>query len=260
LRYQRDLIPKDCQSILASTRLSQEDQQKVHELSNHIRLQTFIEVDYSYILMINGAPRSQHVPRSVVTFVSAKLVDSLRQVCQSNRIYCALAYFCGEHHRKQDEFSSARDMIITLLLQLLDQYRDFEAELLETCRATIFSKDIKGLCDLFERFVQALPEQTVLFCVLDGIGFFETPQARMVDTMAIIERLLQLSRERAPESPIVKLLFTTPARCLHFSRLFEPYEVFTLRSNSYSRGVVRDRGWRRTAVGARVSALSDSEC
>jgi hypothetical protein len=257
VQYHRNLIPNDCAKLLGMTRLSEDEQQKVHTLTDHVRLQTFIEVDDSFVLLASGGRASKNSPRSATSYVSAKLVESLLKVATRSTTVRAVAFFCGEH--RQDEFSTARAMIITLLLQLMDQHREFELRLLRECQDTILDLKLDELCDLFERFATSLPPEAVLFIVVDGISFFEWPASRLSGTEIVLERLLDLGRMKSENLAKIKVLCTTPNRCLHLNKLFGQYEMLTTRSNVSSRGRLGDHHWRSSGVGARVAALSDGE-
>ncbi|PGH05350.1 hypothetical protein AJ79_06819 [Helicocarpus griseus UAMH5409] len=246
--YQPDLVAKDCKGILGRPRLDNNGWKKVAEISKHIRLQAFVETEYSHILLIEGGQNSKHVPRSVMSVLTAKVVDALNQLKDSSgTVYC-ISFFCSEHHRTNEPFSSARDLLITLLLQLIDQHREFDGSLLQDCLDTILHNpaDLEQLWNVFESCVRDLPEQTRLFCILDGIGFFETPERRKQEMKFIIQRLQLLGREEIANGPALKLLFTTPARCVSSRQLFEPYEIFISRSTPskssfFNRGILSRR-------------------
>lgn len=257
LRYQRDLIPKDCKSIVMEMiRMTPTDEMILQELSNHIRMQAFIQVDQSCVLFLNGGLRAEESPYTVVSFLSAKLVQSLTTIRQSNQNICLLAYFCGEHHRKRVEFSQPRELVITLLLQLIDQFRGFDTPLLRKLSDCIVRESVPGLCECLGQLLGALPKQLVVFCVLDGISFWETPSDRQRGMTTILELLLGLGRDSEEKGARVKVFATTPSRCPQFGNLFESYEFFNLPMNGNSR-MVRDheRGWRKSAVNSRISDL-----
>ncbi|KAL9106126.1 MAG: hypothetical protein Q9227_008826 [Pyrenula ochraceoflavens] len=227
--YQRDLITKDCRAILAGWRSGDIEHDKATKLCSDVRMKTFMETRYSHVLLIEGIPWSRHQTRSATSLLSARIVDTLSQVdCSSDGFY-AVSYFCSEHHQQQEAFSSVQDLLITWVLQLIEQHKDFDETHLKACQDLILSglTEIELLWDLFEGCIRHLPQESRLFCILDGIGFFETPKKRRVSMELVIRRLLELGRERDPGSATIKLLFTTPARCAHFRKLFEPHEVFS---------------------------------
>jgi hypothetical protein len=279
--YQPDLVFRDARNLLlAAPRLSDEERQKVQTLTDSVRLRAFVEVDDSTVLLVRGGRGSRNnATRSATSNVAARLSLSLIDIAargsqrsgagQSGRrggsggaaaTVCAAAFFCGEH--RSDEFSSARALIITLMLQLVERHGHLlPSSLLRKCRDAMLDLDMEGLCELLTRLARALPPEAVLFVVVDAVSFFEWPASRLRDTQVLVERLVALGRERADEvgGPRVKVLFTTPTRCLHLEALFEDYEVLTVRNNVALRGRPGDRQWGASRLGASVSALSDSE-
>jgi len=78
--------------------------------------------------------------------------------------------------------------------------------------------------------VLVLSEEATLFCVVEGIAFFEEPKQPTEHMRLILERFLSLGSEEAEGRARVKCLFTTPARSPKFTGLFEPYDVLTLQA------------------------------
>lgn len=258
-QYQRELIARDCQNLAGYARsLSREELQKIPVLTNHVRLQTFIGVGSSFVLLLNGASRSQYTPRSAVSFVSEKLVNSLLRVHQRTGSICVIAYFCGKHYHPEDEYSDPFAMLKNLVLQLIDQYRGFSRDLLNTAVETIRGGDWKAVSKLLKQLVQSISTYVTVFCVIDGIIFFQSPNERMTKTTAVIRRLLKLSRAGPNPGPVFKVLFTTPAKCLDFGDLFETYETWTLLANSYPRGRPGVQHWRSSGIGSSLSTLNNN--
>lgn len=120
-------------------------------------------------------------------------------------------------------------MMITLILQLIDQYRDFSNKILNECMQSLEARDLTGLCDLYEALCLELPETAILYCTIDGLSFFSYPEKRLRETRMIIARLLALSRdiEKSPRA-YIQFLCATPASCPDMTDLFKLRETVDL--------------------------------
>lgn len=252
--FKPDLVPGDSRDILRAgqARLSTHDDQLVDEMVNHLRLQALVEVPSSSVLFVEGGPNGRHEARGPISVATARVAAALARGRETNPSLYALVYFCSEHRSARQKFGSAMELVITLLLQLIDQRHDFDPQLLEDCRNAVKNapaqpsdNEIHGFCDLLQRCVLALPQEATLFCVVEGIAFFEGPRERTEHTRIILSRLLELGDEEAEAEEArarVKCLFTTPARSPEFIGLFQPYDVLTMQVVNSS-GFYRKKSW-----------------
>lgn len=252
--FKPDLVPGDGRNILraARARLSTQDDRLVAEMTNHVRLQALVEVPSSSVLFVEGGPDGRHEARGPISVATARVVAALARGRETNPSLYALAYFCSEHRSARQGFGTAMALVITLLLQLIDQHRDFGSQLLDDCHGAVadppaqpLEHDVRGFCDLLQRCVLALPAEATLFCVVEGIAFFEGPRERTEHMRIILSRLLELADEEAEVEDghaRVKFLFTTPARSPEFMGLFQPYDVLTMQAVNSS-GFFRRKSW-----------------
>jgi hypothetical protein len=248
--FNADLTPLDGRNILRAARLSARDDQLVAEITSHVRLQALVEVPSSAVLFIEGGPDRRHEARGPISVAAARVVAALARGRETNPSLYALAYFCSEHPSWRDGLGgTAMALVITLLLQLVDQHRDFDTALLRECHDAVTEApreptedDVRGCCDLLQRCVLALPEEATLFCVVEGIAFFEGPRKRTEHTRLILQRLLELGNDGLEGRARIKCLFTTPARSPKFNELFRPYDVLTVQATNSS-GFFRRNSW-----------------
>ncbi|KAK7913870.1 hypothetical protein PG985_011573 [Apiospora marii] len=209
------------------------DYEKMRYLSDHNRLQSFVSLDTSMVLMVNGGVGSRDDQLSPVSYVVAKLVSTLRTVQQQNPFIISVVFFCGQH--QNDGYSGCRDLIITLILQLIDQYRSFSDELLSECSWCLEEHDLAGLCDLYEKMCYELPEGTMLYCTLDGLSAFSFPEKRLEEVQMVVWRLLSLARGISEKpSACIKLLCATPAICPGVETVFESWDILDLDGRTTS--------------------------
>ncbi|KAK8110236.1 uncharacterized protein PG998_006693 [Apiospora kogelbergensis] len=222
------MVEDDCLELSSSESLSdRRDHHRVKAVTGNNQLQAFITLENEKILMIMGGMGGRDDQLSPVSHAVAKLVTALRVVQQRNQFMLTVTFFCGQH--QYDGYSSCRDMMITLILQLIDQYRDFSNEILNECMQSLEARDVTGLCDLYEALCFELPETAILYCTIDGLSFFGYPNTRLSETRMIIGRLLDLSRdiEKSPKA-CIKFLCATPALYPDMADLFELWETLDL--------------------------------
>ena len=256
--FRPDLVPADGRNILRDARLTPPDEQLAEEMLHHVRVRALVEAPAGAVLLVEGGQGARHEPRGPVAVAAARTVAALtrarqeagrHQVGRHPPSVSVLAYFCSEHASPREGFGTALALVITLLLQLVDQHRAFAPELLAECRDAVLgappkpsAEDLEGFCELLESFVRALPAEATVFCVVEGLAFFEGPRVRTNHMRIVLETLLRLGREEGDGCRNVKCLFTTPARSPDFSALFEPYEILTLQIVNSS-GFFRRNSW-----------------
>ena len=102
-------------------------------------------------------------------------------------------------NQKKDEYASPAGIVISILSQLIHQIVESPAPVTLT-DVSILDKLVReedSLC-IFERLVGVLPAGTVLFCVLDGLSYYEDKE-RGKDCMDLLTMLAKLTRRR-PET------------------------------------------------------------
>jgi hypothetical protein len=167
-----------------------------------------------------------------MSFVSAKIVQSLlvQDVKpNSSMMLITLAYFCGRHwDYRRDEAGSPDELAMSLLLQLIDQYQDFEPQHLQECLDKAVPNDVAGICDALQFLLNQLPNHAVVFLVIDGLPSFSTPPERQRQMREVVEHLVDMYRKQC--SPILKFLLAGPTRS-NMEELFEPGEIVDLPIN-----------------------------
>ncbi|KAA8909066.1 hypothetical protein FN846DRAFT_943266, partial [Sphaerosporella brunnea] len=120
---------------------------------------------------------------SPVSYLCAMLVESLEKLKPALVLY----FFCGSHTQSRDPLSNAYALLKSLLAQLLSQHT-FDTSFLQP---------------------YDLDSTVALFCIIDGISFFETSQ-REPAMHAVLDKLLALARGDTMGT-VFKLLVTSPA-------------------------------------------------
>ena len=159
----------------------------------------------SSVLLINGNCLST-TARSPITFVCARLVDSLKAI----KPFIVIHFFCGEHiAAATDENASPTAMMNSLLSQLLMQYPDFEISSHDL--AEISDNTLDNIARLLAKLFAQLPPTVMLFCIVDGISLYEDTD-RLQDTKKVMQELAALIEDQGLGGPIFKLMLTSATR------------------------------------------------
>lgn len=147
-------------------------------------------------------------------------------------------------HKKVD-YASPAGILISILSRLIHQIVESPAPVTLT-DVSILDKLVReeDLSCMFERLVGVLPAGTVLFCVLDGLSYYEAKK-RGKDCMDLLTMLARLTRRR-PETihgPMVKLLVTAPLGTYAIHEFFGEEQKLNLDPYYTSHGGFSAKYW-----------------
>ncbi|KAL2870891.1 uncharacterized protein BJX67DRAFT_343000 [Aspergillus lucknowensis] len=224
--YDPGLIPRDCTNLLKLNPDKDDlDEDRIMAMIQSPRLRSWLAIDESSTLLVNGQTRG--TPKSEVSYTASKLVASLVGTATQNTNIIALAYFCGQHHRlASDVYANPSELIMSLLLQLIDNFRDFSGADLQKCLDETDPRSVVSLCRTFKRFVRKLPSDVFLYVVIDGLSFFTEPNDRGEHTAFLVSELVGLQTEA--KKATVKLLFTCPTKATFVEEFFAEEEILNL--------------------------------
>jgi hypothetical protein len=224
------------------------------------RFQQWLTTEESEILFVEDNMGSLERERiSKLSVFCAGLTRSLRE----DHAVISIQFFCGRHDVPQDEnpLCGPAGLIRSLIFQLIrtSGYASFDLDFLfpAKIRNSISKGDVATLCWVLEKLVKQLPLDTVLFCFVDGLSFFEGRKYKP-ETMEIIECLQRLVQDQKLQS-IFKLLImhlspnghrkylVNPGDCLLLSRQSE-FEGYGLTEREIAAKVRRIRVKERTPV------------
>lgn len=220
-QYDQSLANDDCQTHLQATALlSKKDENRVLYLIQNIRLQAWLAVDETSALFLIG--NAHHRTISPTSLVCAKLLAATT----NNVNMIVTAFFCSQHtDALSDVNGRPSELAMSILLQLVDQYRGFEPGLVRDCMERLDPESVKSICKAIGRFARALPPTKIWFCVVDAVGFFADGGRR--DEMLFLLRYLVGATRRAGGRR-VKLLVSTPGRWLEAEEYFAVDEVLVV--------------------------------
>lgn len=150
-------------------------------------------------LLIHG--NSDSKPVSPISFFCGMLVQSLRGV---NRFH-TLFFFCGRH--PEEDYGGGRTMIMSLLAQLLQQQHFDLGFIGDEVIYHMGCGDIMAFCFVFGELIQQIDVRKTVFCVIDGINFYERGEQLLEEMAYVLRFLLDLTKD----STVFKILVTSPS-------------------------------------------------
>ena len=160
------------------------------------------------LLVESGQPLGDHGRSSPLSLLSSSVIEALEDEGPSVTIH----FFCGSHTSSTDALKGPNGVMRSLICQIL---RLFPVDL-SFISYRRYSKQLEALhlltlCDCFVKLVKQLPVDTVLFCIIDSINFFEQREWTE-DCRQVIHYLHDLAEEDDAVGPVFKLLLTSSYR------------------------------------------------
>jgi hypothetical protein len=209
------------QMTATKTRLSGQSEQIVQKG----QFKAWLVAPTSAKLLIHGNCRdAQQQQTSELSF----FCSTVTQVFRTKSNFVSLVWFCGRHLNDCDlfdEFDSSdydsdgqdsqkvnvvKNMIKSLVTQLLQQYVFTELHLSPVTfdLAGLEDGDLEQLCALFAWLISQMPEDITVFCLIDGIVYYEREgfEDAMADVVAAILSVMADDRVQAA----MKFLVTSP--------------------------------------------------
>lgn len=186
----------------------------------------------SGVLLVNGySDRSQHGKISPLTNVCATLTQALRQSSTDN---ITLAFFCGQHTSSQDDLTGPqglmRSLIAFLVLSLVEHrfltdddqvwFPNVQEDLEELC--------FRDLCEVFSRLVQYIPEHTNVYCIVEGISWYEREE--WADEYRMMFECLEKLTTDSAVGAAFKVLLTCPTFSQWLPAVLNPGQIISVRN------------------------------
>lgn len=137
-----------------------------------------VECKASRALLINGQFPAANATTTIspLSVLCAQIAHMYSAVIASTVV---LSYFCGVRTREDPASAGPRDMMRSLLSQLLAVYAEHRFEVegsfdKEKLEKRIAIGELTPLCAVFDALVLQLPRDTVVCCIIDSISVFET--------------------------------------------------------------------------------------
>lgn len=186
-----------------------QEQARAEQLIRTSQVREWLTGPTSSQLLVHG----NYDRRAYVSGLSLFCMSLTHSLAERVPRFIPLAFFCGLHTEpRADPHVGGRALIQSFICQLLCQF-DFNSggipmgpEALDEVQ----QGDLRALCRLFELLVHMLPNTVALFCLVDGVVYYERDEFRD-DLGWVLMTILRLSDQAGTQSP-VKVLLTSPMR------------------------------------------------
>ncbi|KAI1298816.1 hypothetical protein F5Y03DRAFT_367124 [Xylaria venustula] len=176
-------------------------QDRTEQVMKSEQLREWLVQASSRELLIHG--NCEPLPISPISFFCARMIQNLRGIER----FKSVSFFCGCH--PYHEYGGARTLIMSLLAQLLLQ-QPFDLSFIDPEVAyRMGAGESQAFCYFFGRLVEQVNRDETVFCVIDGINFYECDGEESLQEMADVLRfLLDLTSRR---DAVYKILITSPS-------------------------------------------------
>ncbi len=209
LRYEKSVLEYDMAAKLRIIWQGEiQDQYRVMAIVKSLWLEKWIATTESLALFVNGDHDGSSMMQPT-SFICAKLVKSIASPPSNakpeTRTSFPLAFFCGEHLKKDDPSSGPGGMMRNLLAQLLLAYRDFDLRTIQEMQNLNYD-DVEDLCHAFDLLITQLPHHFVVYCVIDAVSSFESNTALGEEGSEVIINLVGVAERTRKSGCAFKLL------------------------------------------------------
>lgn len=174
-------------------------QDRTDQIMKSPKFKEWLVTASSQELLIHG--NSDSKPISPVSFFCALLVQNLHSV----NTFRPVTFFCGRH--TDQDYGGSRTMIMSLLTQLLQQQHFDLGFVTNEDAYQMDLGDIGTFCYIFGSLVQQVKSTESVFCVIDGINFYERSEDLLQEMAYVLRFLLDLTKGRT----VFKILITSPS-------------------------------------------------
>jgi hypothetical protein len=214
-----DILSKDFQHLSEKRTVAvpAPEQARAEQLIRTSQIREWLTSPTSSQLLVHG----NYDRRAYISGLSLFCMSLAQTLAERVPRFIPLVFFCGLHTEPlQEAHTGGRAIIQSFIRQLLCQY-DFnggnismEPEALDDVQ----NGDVDALCSLFERLVHMLPNGVALFCLVDGVVYYERDEF-VHGLEQVLMTILQLSDKEGMQAP-VKVLLTSPTRT---TRVRQPF-------------------------------------
>lgn len=193
----------------------------------------FTSVD-SDMLHVGGSlmDPSQHQLR--VSSLSAVCATIVASITQRNADATALHYFCGLHVSSNDALKGPQGLMRCLTSRLLVELQGkygvvpnltfLDAGSIERLQY----HNLEQLCDLFCRLIMQFESNTTIYCMIDGICWFER-QDMLEDLFRAVQSIHAMVDDPGKRVTL-KVLLTSPLRSRHIAQALDMQRRITLQA------------------------------
>lgn len=215
---------QDLDRCLAKGRLlNLKDQDRIKWITNSSILKEWLSYPRSKTLLINGNSEGNEVFSST-TFLNAKFCDALRCI---EPIITLNFFFCSLHTTPIEGYDNDPiGLLRSLIEQLVSHNFAWDLTFLNQRNLNeLKAADLDSLYRVFRKLLLQLPRITLLYCMIDGITYYERFEHHS-NFEVVIERLLDIIDDC--EKLVIKLLLTCHGRSTCIKDFIQDNDILTV--------------------------------
>lgn len=217
-------------------RVSSDSQGRARWLFKTLLFQRWLSTTQSSLLLVDGSMgQEKSPPLSVLVGILA-----IGQLEMESAL--SIHFFCGQHldPDASDGLSGPIGMLRSLITQLILSLTAPLPDLLHAVESPQLLSDIQAqtlpaLCEVFRILVDQIPPGLTLFCLLDGISWYEQDQwlEQLRYTIGMLKDLVAQGLTQPSASP-VKVLLTSPNRSIRIRDMLDPESQYVCLAPGYT--------------------------
>lgn len=206
-----DILSQDFQRLSEKRKVTvpAPEQARAEQLIRTTQIREWLTGPTSSQLLVHG----NYDRRAYISGLSLFCMSLAHTPAERAPRFVPLVFFCGLHTEPlQDTHTGGRALIQSFIRQLLFQY-DFDGGSIPMAPEElddVQNSDLGALCSLFDRLVHMLPKSVAVFCLVDGVVYYERDEF-LVDLEQVLMTILRLPDQEGVQAPI-KVLLTSPTR------------------------------------------------
>ena len=178
---------------------------------------------------------------SAMSFVCASLIAGLIRL-QGN-IVC-LHFFCGLYTFSSGDLTGPSGLIRSLVCQIAMEHirrKTLSLNFIDSrsFKDAIERHDLAALCETFRLLVGQLPLDTPVYCIVDGISWYEAPET-LYELKLVVDKLRELVADDRL-CPVLKVLMTSANRSRYIGKQVSGAEYVSLRPDFAMDDVLTER-------------------
>ena len=223
LRHDPEAAHFDVNRTLTAGRVfSLREQERTEYFMASSRFKQWLTSRHSEVMLVNGSGDTSN-RCSPISFACGLLVSSLGSFPST----ITLNFFCAFHTDSNDPETGSRMMLASLVCQLLEKHQGFDLSfLVADQKYDLQDHEIDTLCSLFKNLIRQLPDGQLVFCMIDGVSYYEYGDRRD-DTCKVLAMLVALTDDEKVNA-IVKLMISSPTAVRYVSKTVDPEDIYTL--------------------------------
>lgn len=186
------------------------------------------------ILLIEGGSMD-NLSNSRISTLSAVCASIIAGLTLAQPASITLFFMCGLHTAPQDNLRGPKGIMRSILWHVLLELADRQLANLgfietRSYRLDLEAHEITALCHTLKHLIRQFPLDTVIYCIIDGMGWCEQNQWAQ-DVQLVMDTLHELVHDQRLR-PIFKVLVTSPMRCRYISRSFSMEDRMFVGANT----------------------------